>query len=120
MLTIRVRRVRSAFEESRRRLSPVGLASRFGNLRTRLAVLTARQDSAARNLFARREESLKVASAALDALSPLKVLGRGYSITLDENGSVLSSVENVRQKDRLEIRLSDGRIEAEVMTTEKG
>lgn len=119
ILTNRVRRVRSAFEDSRRRLSPVGLAARFGNLRTRLAVLNERQESAARNLLARRDESLKVATAALDALSPLKVLGRGYSITLSEDGRVLTSVENVRQKERVRIRLSDGRIDAEVAGTEK-
>lgn len=49
-------------------------------------------------------------AAALDALSPLKVLGRGYSIARDENGAILSRVEQTAPGRKLMLRLSDGEL----------
>ena len=53
-------------------------------------------------------------AAALDALSPLKVLGRGYSIARDENGTIISRVEQTEQGQRLKLRLSDGELSCRV------
>lgn len=47
-------------------------------------------------------------AAALDALSPLKVLGRGYAIARDEGGRVLTGAEQIEPGDRLDLRLADG------------
>ena len=47
-------------------------------------------------------------AASLDALSPLKVLGRGYSIARDEEGRVISRLEQTQEGQRLHLRLSDG------------
>ncbi len=55
-----------------------------------------------------REQFARLA-AALDAMSPLKVLSRGYSIARGPNG-VVKSVRDVRSGDRLEIRVADGEI----------
>ena len=49
-------------------------------------------------------------AAALDALSPFKVLGRGYAIPYTEDGSVLSSIRQVEPGDRLELRVADGAV----------
>ena len=47
--------------------------------------------------------------AKLDALSPLKTLIRGYSIAMDsENGSVISSVNDVKKNKNFRLRLKDG------------
>jgi exodeoxyribonuclease VII large subunit len=54
-------------------------------------------------------------AAKLDALSPLKVLTRGYALPQHQDGSVLRSVKQVRQKDRLRVTLADGSITAEVL-----
>ena len=48
----------------------------------------------------------------LDALSPLSVLARGYGAVYSEEGEVLTSVKSVEVGDRLNVRLSDGEIEA--------
>ena len=48
----------------------------------------------------------------LDALSPLSVLARGYGAVYSEEGEVLISVKSVEVGDRLNVRLSDGEIEA--------
>lgn len=63
-------------------------------------------------------EKVRLAMAALDALSPLNVLGRGYSITYRENGEVLSSAENVFLEEKIKIRLARGKLEARVMEIE--
>ena len=39
----------------------------------------------------------------LDALSPLKVLGRGYSVTFDERGHVVQSAAQVVAGERLRV-----------------
>ena len=50
---------------------------------------------------------LKQSIASLDALSPLKVLSRGYSVA-EINGKVLKSVKNANVGDELTLKLSDG------------
>ncbi|MBQ3135342.1 MAG: exodeoxyribonuclease VII large subunit [Oscillospiraceae bacterium] len=53
-------------------------------------------------------------AAALDALSPLKVLGRGYAIARDESGRVLTGAEQVETGDKLDVRLADGSLTCRV------
>ncbi len=50
----------------------------------------------------------------LDAMSPLKVLGRGYAIALKEDGAVVKSAADVEDGDRLRLRLKSDEIECEV------
>jgi len=47
-------------------------------------------------------------AASLDALSPLKVLGRGYAIARKENGEVLTTPEQVEAGQVIGLRLRDG------------
>ena len=47
-------------------------------------------------------------AASLDALSPLKVLGRGYAIARGEDGAVLRSVRDVSVGAPLRLRMTDG------------
>jgi exodeoxyribonuclease VII large subunit len=49
-------------------------------------------------------------AAALDAMSPLKVLGRGYAIAQKDDGGVVRSVKEITPGERLTLRLSDGKI----------
>lgn len=59
-------------------------------------------------LNANRERFVRL-TAKLDAMSPLKVLGRGYSMTMDEKGAIVRSVEQIKPGDMLTLRLPDGR-----------
>lgn len=54
------------------------------------------------------------ATAKLDALSPLKVLSRGYSITQNDDGDVIHSATQINIGDKIRIRLEDGSISARV------
>ena len=49
-------------------------------------------------------------AASLDALSPFRVMGRGYAIPYTEKGTVLTSIKQAETGDPLELRVSDGRI----------
>lgn len=54
------------------------------------------------------------ATAKLDALSPLKVLTRGYAMAQDENRNVIRSVKQVVIGETVYISLSDGELSATV------
>ena len=62
----------------------------------------------------RERERFGRLAAALDALSPLKVLGRGYAIPRREDGAVLKSVHDARPGDALELRMADGSLSCRV------
>ncbi len=61
--------------------------------------------------FQSRLERLQVALTGLD---PAGVLARGYSITLDARGKVITEAAQVNEGDRLTTRLSQGSLESEV------
>lgn len=53
-------------------------------------------------------------TAKLDAMSPLKVLTRGYAMAQTEDGTVIRSIHQVKTGDRMMVSFSDGNIEATV------
>ena len=54
-------------------------------------------------------------ASKLDALSPLKVLGRGYAIPRKADGGVVRSVADVAPGDPLKLRVADGEISCQVV-----
>ena len=56
----------------------------------------------------------------LEAMSPLKVLTRGYSMVQTERGEVVRSVSQVALGERIQVKLSDGTLSATVMKKEDG
>ena len=66
-----------------------------------------------RNLAEKRQRYVQNISK-LDAMSPLKVLTRGYAMAETEAGELVRSVHQVENGDRLTIRFSDGGICATV------
>jgi len=84
------------------------LALREG--RARLDGLAARAQAALRGRLAAASKALGAASAALDGMSPLRVLERGYAVVRTPEGHVVSSVESVAPGDPLDVRVRDGTI----------
>ena len=57
---------------------------------------------------------------ALDAMSPIRVLSRGYSITENEQGAVIHSVGEISPGDPVKIIFRDGQASCRVLSTTKG
>ena len=57
---------------------------------------------------AQRAQRFASLAASLDALSPLKVLGRGYAVARDENGNILRAAEEVSAGEKIEVLLGQG------------
>lgn len=64
-------------------------------------------------LLERPRASLARSAASLDALSPLKVLGRGYAIAYGPEG-VRTSARSFSPGDAIRVRLADGQVDARV------
>lgn len=85
-------------------------ADRIRQAERDLAVLADRLDQRITQVFRQRDQQLKSAIRTLDALSPLKVMDRGYAIPFKEGG-VVKSVDQLELGDRLSLSLKDGEIE---------
>ena len=59
------------------------------------------------------------ARGKLEALSPLKVLARGFSLTQRADGRVVTSAGDVSPGERITVRVHDGGIDATVEGTRK-
>ena len=83
--------------------------------RQQLLLLKNRLISAQNQSLAARKQKYIAAAAKLDAMSPLKVLTRGYSMTRKEDGTVVRSVSQTEIGERVRISLEDGTLCATVM-----
>ncbi|HCH33597.1 MAG TPA: exodeoxyribonuclease VII large subunit [Oceanospirillaceae bacterium] len=82
---------------------------------THLSQLRQRLDTAQQSQLRHHQQHLSNTAMQLNQLSPLSTLARGYSITQDEQGKVISSASQVTPKQHLNIKLHDGIIEATVL-----
>ena len=58
-------------------------------------------------------------AAGLDAMSPLKVLGRGYSVVIGPQGNVVHSIRQLKKNDAVILRLSDGNADAVIRSVKE-
>ena len=84
-----------------------------------LDALKTRLDIAASHRFESQTKRLAAAARTLDAVSPLKVLARGYSITMMEHEEVLFSAGEVLPGARIRTILSDGELFSIVQETKQ-
>ena len=91
--------------------SPVGYLEQK---RKNLELLRSRMVAAENNSLNRRKQAFISLTSKLDAMSPLKVLTRGYAMAQTEAGAVLRSVEQVTPGDHVTVTVSDGRFTATV------
>jgi exodeoxyribonuclease VII large subunit len=62
------------------------------------------------------KQKVRLASASvISSLNPKAPLARGYSITYKKDGSIVRKAEDIKEKEGLEIKLGQGRIEAEAI-----
>ncbi|HUL01904.1 MAG TPA: exodeoxyribonuclease VII large subunit [Gemmatimonadales bacterium] len=91
-----------------------GLASRADLVRERLDRSLDDLEAAMALRLERYRHRLAAASGQLDALSPLKILERGYAVARDGEGRVLRRVAQFPAGLRFRLRVSDGEVPARV------
>ena len=100
-----------ALAEKRVLQSPLGYLE---DRRMLLDFLSTRLRSAQQSkLQASRQRFVRV-TAALDAMSPLKVLSRGYSMVTSENGAIIREARSVSEGQTIHIELCSGSLRAAV------
>ena len=82
--------------------------------RMELAHVQQRLGDLSAGLLARKRQHFATLTASLDAMSPLKVLGRGYAMAQNSEGKVLKSYRNVTPGDRVSVTLGEGGFTAKV------
>lgn len=74
-------------------------------------------DSNMKLLLSNKKAGFSKVTASLDALNPLSVISRGYAAVYSRDGKIVKSVKHLDKGDRLNLRVADGTILAEVMDT---
>lgn len=83
------------------------------NKQMRLDMLSLSLKSSFRQYIMEKNNSLAGVSSKLDAMSPLKVLSRGYTVVMKDNSAV-SAVKDIHMGDRIEVLFSDGKAKCTV------
>ena len=71
------------------------------------------------NVLSGKRQRFSALAASLDAMSPLKVLGRGYAMARDEQGGILKSFREVKPGARVSVTLGEGGFTAVAETVYK-
>ena len=77
-------------------------------------ILDNKLQNATQSFINRSNERCEKAAVAIKALGPDSVLDRGFSLTQDKDGTLITSIKNVNSGDKLETRVSDGIINTTV------
>jgi exodeoxyribonuclease VII large subunit len=99
-------------------LSPAQLRSAALTAFTRLESLSKARDAGIATRLETAKQQLAMAAAALDAMSPLRVLERGYAIAHDAHGRVLREASATAVGDALHLQLWKGAVSCRVEETE--
>ena len=84
--------------------------SGIGDRRLRLDHIRDRLTAAEERRISSDKQRFIKLGASLNAMSPLRVLSRGYAVVVNDRGETIKSVHQVSIGERLELRVSDGRI----------
>ena len=117
MATALARQLKSARQHLDILSKSPALQSPVGYLEQRqksLQLLQNRLISAQNQCINRNNQRYIALTAKLDAMSPLKVLTRGYAMAQNADGEVVRSVSQVRSGDTIRVSFSDGNVSATV------
>lgn len=96
------------------RLTVQSPENRLNVMSEKLESIGRRLDSAVNSCVERNESRLAAAAVKLDGLSPLKILGRGYSLVY-KNDSLVRSAGDISQGDRVRLKFGKGEAEAKII-----
>ena len=122
MASILNRQLKAARQHLATLASRPALSSPTGYLEQKqkgLALLENRLVSAQTRIVEQKQRRFVGLTAKLDAMSPLKVLTRGYALAQTEGGEVLKSVHQTDVGEHIKITLGDGSLTAAVTQKEE-
>ena len=112
---------RNVLEKSRRRFETISAAVRHYDVRRVLAGVRKQLDSQTaalaavmRNVLLQHRVRSERLQTALESLSPLAILDRGYALVFDSNGKLVKDSRAVKVGDPISARLAHGEIQASV------
>lgn len=122
-LTMRMERILNRAKETLsskqaklERSTPKHLVLRYQDQQQNMA---ARLNQLMSTIYTNKQSAFTSIIRQLDALSPLKVMGRGYSLTYDEKTKrLVKSTSQVHTGDVVQVRLTDGSLSCQVMAIE--
>ena len=110
----------SHIDNLQRQIEPERLNDFLRQNQQRIDEIISRIEYSIRAILNMKESPLKICAGRLNAISPLKTIERGYSITLKPEGrKVVGSISDVKKGDDLEIIVKDGSIECSVDSTKR-
>lgn len=113
-ITSMVQRAQRRFGAAAHSLSPAQLRSAVLTARARFESLNKARDAGMTTRLETAKQQLGMAAAALDAMSPLKVLERGYAIAHDAQGHVVREASAMTIGDVVRLRLWKGALDCRV------
>ena len=103
------------YKSSLKRLDPKNY---IDSLRVRCDKASMQMDAVVRSSFAAKSSEFASLCAKLDAMSPLKILSRGYSIA-SKDGEIITDTDGITCGDRINVKLSGGSLDCEVIAAKK-
>ena len=110
---------REQAEHRRKLLQYASPRHQLNEKRQYAADLQEKLGQAMRQKVLERRHQVQILAQRLDGASPLKKLSQGYSYTQTQDGKALRSVEEVRPGEQVTIHVTDGKLFARVLKTEK-
>ena len=106
---------RQQFYFAKQRLDNSALPHNISRQNQNLQQLSHRLTYSIEKQFTKQQQGFHALCTKLDGLSPLKILGRGYSITQNDQQHVITNTKQIAKGDRITTQLADGQILSEVI-----
>lgn len=100
-------------------LAPRNLQLRLNAQAQVVQQLRQRLNQATTVTLTNKRQAMQSAVAGLDHLSPLKILGRGYTYVTDENGKMLKATADYQVDSAVTIHTQDGEVAARVLNAKE-
>jgi len=106
----RLARLKTRFEGTRQRLKQLNPAKKLQQYQQQMLQHEQTLTREARLIIEQKQQHLKATARMLESVSPLATLGRGYSITRDDNGNIIRKASQTQKGQIIETRLAEGSI----------
>ena len=103
------------FSLVKQRLNNSALPHKISRQNQHLQQFSQRLTYAIEKQLTKQQQGFHALCTKLDGLSPLKILGRGYSITQNDQQHVIINTKQIAKGDRITTQLADGQILSEVI-----